>query len=77
MKEKELKVLYFEGAGSYIYETSQDVGNHRIRTAFLNNEGKAIYLEIIGHKFNNKKCNYWQSHIDYVFYIRRLENEKY
>ena len=59
MKEKELKVLYFEGAGMNTYESGEDVGNHRIRTAFLNNEGKAIYLEIIGHKFNNKKCNYW------------------
>ena len=69
MNKKELKVLYFEGAGMNTYESGEDVGNHRIRTAFLNNEGKAIYLEIIGHKFNNKKCNYWQSHIDYVFYI--------
>ena len=76
MKEKELKVLYFEGTGMNTYESGEDVGNHRIRTAFLNNEGKAIYLEIIGHKFNNKKCNYWQSHIDYVFYIPGSEDEE-
>ena len=76
MKEKELKVLYFEGAGMNTYESGEDVGNHRIRTAFLNNEGKAIYLEIIGHKFNDKKCNYWQSHVDYVFYIPGSEDEE-
>ena len=70
------KTLYFEGAGMNTYESGEDVGNHRIRTAFLNNEGKAICLEIIGHKFNNKKCNHWQSHIDYVFYIPGSEDEE-
>lgn len=43
------KVLYFEGAGcenTYRGELS----NCRIRTAFTNNEGKKIYLEILGYE---------------------------
>ena len=35
-----------------------------------------MYLEIVGHKFNDKKCNYWQSHVDYVFYIPGSEDEE-
>ena len=41
------KVLYFEGAGSNNVEGINDVENCRIRTAFTNNEGKKIYLEIL------------------------------
>lgn len=43
------KVLYFEGAGcenTYRGELS----NCRIRTAFTNNEGEKIYLEILGYE---------------------------
>ncbi len=44
---KELKVLYFEGAGCE--DTFRgEISNCRIRTTFTNNEGKKIYLEIQG-----------------------------
>ena len=69
MKNNELKILYFEGAGMEIYEEGSNVGNYRIRTAFLNNEGKAIYIELGGHKFNDKKVSYWRTHLDYLHYI--------
>lgn len=60
------KVLYFESAGM---EGTQynDVENCRIRTAFTNNLGQKIYIELTsGHMSNNKKgpefhyiaCNY-------------------
>src|SRR5690625_3404778 len=43
------KTLYFEGAGWIFHEEENfqhsDVGNFRIRTSFLNNEGKQIYFE--------------------------------
>lgn len=39
------KVLYFEGAGCV---PRGDVENCRIRTAFINDEGKRIYLEMSG-----------------------------
>lgn len=39
------KILLFEGAGCV---PRGDVENCRIRTAFTNDEGKQIYLEIIG-----------------------------
>lgn len=67
------KVLYFEGAGMEIYEEGSNVGNYRIRTAFLNNEGNSIYLELGGHKFNDKKKSEWRSHVDYVFNINNEE----
>ncbi|MBZ9622876.1 hypothetical protein G9F71_008420 [Clostridium sp. FP2] len=44
---KELKVLYFEGAGCE-NTWRGEISNCRIRTAFTNNEGKKIYLEICG-----------------------------
>ena len=41
------KTLYFEGAGlENAYKG--EISNCRIRTAFTNNEGKKIYLEILG-----------------------------
>lgn len=43
--EKAIKVLFFEGAGCV---ERGDVENCRIRTAFTNNEGKGIYLELMG-----------------------------
>lgn len=42
---KNERVLYFEGAGMS-YETSDNINNHRIRTAFTNNKGIKIYLEV-------------------------------
>lgn len=43
------KVLYFEGAGCV---PRGDVENCRIRTAFINDEGKSIYLELSGFEVN-------------------------
>lgn len=41
------KILYFEGAGWPEADISKaTVGNCRIRTAFRNDEGRAIYLEM-------------------------------
>lgn len=39
------KILYFEGAGCV---ERNDVPNCRIRTAFTNDKGKKIYLELMG-----------------------------
>ena len=55
------KTLTFEGAGCV---PANDMENCRIRTAFINNQGKAIYLEIIAG------CRYEK-------YINRRGNEKY
>ena len=43
-----MKTLYFEGAGWFDADSSKatNVGNCRIRTAFTNDEGKQIYLEM-------------------------------
>lgn len=49
MKKEELKVLYFEGAGCENTYRG-DLNNCRIRTAFTNNDGKKIYLEILGYE---------------------------
>ena len=54
------KVLYFEGAGwSGADISKRTIGNCRIRTAFINNEGRKIYLEITGYEksTNDKKIN--------------------
>lgn len=47
-----MKTLYFEGAGCV---PVGEVENCRIRTAFTNNNGKQIYLEITGLEKKNKK----------------------
>ncbi|MDO7204271.1 hypothetical protein Q5M85_09075 [Paraclostridium bifermentans] len=44
----------FEGAGMNIYEEGSDVGNYRIRTAFIDNNGNKIYLELGGNLQNCK-----------------------
>ena len=55
------KTLTFEGAECV---PVNDVENCRIRTAFINNQGRAIYLEIIAGRYYEK-------------YINRRGNEKY
>lgn len=48
-QEAPAKVLYFEGAGWSGADISKaTVGNCRIRTAFHLDDGRAVYLEIIG-----------------------------
>ena len=73
------KVLYFEGAGMYFdkYVKGSDVGNYRIRTAFRNNEGKNIYIELGGTDMNDKvtKRFGWYSRIDHLFFIPENKND--
>lgn len=65
------KILLFEGAGMNIYEEGSDVGNHRIRTAFINDNGDKIYLELGGNLQNCKTSKRfgWYTHIDNCFNI--------
>ena len=68
-------VLYFEGAGSSTAEISKaTVGNCRIRTAFHLDDGKAVYLEIIGSertKYSAPRISKWKytGFVDYCHYI--------
>jgi len=72
-----MKILYFEGAGWADADTSKasDVGNCRIRTAFTNNNGKKIYLEMTScmiHKYNKKRFIGFKNVVGFVdscFYI--------
>ena len=44
-----MKILYFEGAGWSNADISKStIGNCRIRTAFHLDDGRLVYLEIIG-----------------------------
>lgn len=66
-----MKILYFEGAGAV---PRGDVPNCRIRTAFHLDNGKALYLEIIGtevtkHTPDRLKCYTNSAHIDHCYYI--------
>ena len=53
-----MKTLIFEGAGWEDADSSKatDVGNCRIRTAFTNNNGKTIYLELSSMEVHDKKA---------------------
>lgn len=76
-----MKTLYFEGAGWADADTSKstNVGNCRIRTAFINNKGRKIYLELTSYtksKYDVKNKRYPEYEIghvlgfvDYCFYI--------
>lgn len=84
-----MKTLYFEGAGmDYTPNEFSNVGNYRIRTAFLNNDGKAIYIELgrcnryrntslKGNKPLKKKIvvSEWALNIDHLFFIVEGEDE--
>lgn len=51
-------ILYFDGAG--VDNTSNNLGNCRIRTAFKNDDGRAVYLELTSytvHKYYDHKKN--------------------
>ncbi|HBF4443294.1 TPA: hypothetical protein KON86_002927 [Clostridioides difficile] len=65
------KILLFEGAGMNIYEEGSDVGNYRIRTAFIDDNGDKIYLELGGNLQNCKTAKRfgWYTHIDHCFNI--------
>ena len=73
-----MKTLYFEGAGCEGTQLN-DVENCRIRTAFTNNIGEKIYLELGGNEINkyNKKYDIYKDfeigtaimHIDHCMFI--------
>lgn len=69
-----MKVLYFEGAGWSGADISKaTVGNCRIRTAFHLDDGRAVYLEIIGSERtkHSTPAYKWQytGFVDYCHYI--------
>ncbi|QJI52309.1 hypothetical protein [Psychrobacillus phage Perkons] len=78
-------VLYFEGAGMEFYEDItkklSDVGNFRIRSSFLNNEGVQFYIEMGNtNKFDKKgkgktleKMGMW---VDFCFKIPNDKNDE-
>lgn len=77
-KVMEKMVLLFEGAGGDYKNELSDVGNYRIRTAFVNNEGIPVYFECGGHEKTHEYKNgrrkklkrpYWSLHIDHIFYL--------
>lgn len=70
-----MKVLYFEGAGWSGADISKaTIGNCRIRTAFHLDDGRAVYLEIIGSertKHSNPNISRWKytGFVDCCYYI--------
>lgn len=69
--DKMKKTLVFEGAGCV---PRGDLENCRIRTAFTNDEGKQIYLEITGSKTTKHTPEHLQqyenaAHVWHCFYI--------
>ncbi len=66
------KVLYFEGAGWSDADINKEtIGNCRIRTAFTNDKGKDIYLEMETGRniYNKKNIVGYGLYISYVFHI--------
>ncbi len=71
------KILYFEGAG---WVERGEVENCRIRTAFHNDKGEAIYLELSGievNKYNVKRFPNFKNVglIDFCHYILGDDDE--
>ena len=66
-----MRTLYFEGAGWDKADVSiATIGNCRCRTAFKNDEGKKIYLEIsVGTQMKKKIIERYWLHIDFAHYI--------
>lgn len=73
------KTLYFEGAG--LEGTGNpEVGNCRIRTAFHNDKGEAIYLEINGFEVSQKSASFLKKYqyagmVDSCHYILGDDDE--
>lgn len=73
--DKKPRTLYFEGAGWSGADISKaTIGNCRIRTAFHLDDGRAVYLEIIGSertKHSSPEMFPWQytGFVDYCHYI--------
>lgn len=77
------KVLYFEGAGGNFYSEEQtkysDIGYFRIRTSFLNNDGKQIFLDMgNGYIYDKKGKNVerFSLWIDFCFEVPKDKDEK-
>lgn len=79
------KVLYFEGAGWADADSSKatDMNNCRVRTAFTNDSGKKIYLELTSLILNDKErkkrfpvFNIAVGFIDACFYITGDHNDQ-
>ena len=71
--EKAAKVLFFEGAGCV---ERGDVEDCRIRTAFTNDEGRGIYLELCGMEVNHKSPERYKKYlnagfVDYCHYTEQ------
>lgn len=73
--ENATKVLFFEGAGCV---ERGEVENCRIRTAFMNDEGKGIYLELFGMEVNNKSPERWKKYVNagFIDYCHYTEQER-
>lgn len=56
------KVLYFEGAGC---APAGEVTNCRIRTAFTNDDGKKIYIELLSYTVTNIDHKKWKRYSEY------------
>lgn len=56
------KVLYFEGAGCV---PAGEVANCRIRTAFTNDDGKKIYIELLSYTVTNIDHKKWKRYSEY------------
>lgn len=57
------KILFFEGAGG---APCGDLENCRIRTAFRNKKGIAIYLELMGRELQYKTFHEYGDKYSYV-----------
>ena len=66
-----MKTLYFEGAGIFEADSSKDtIGNCRIRTAFTNNEGQQIYLEMsAAARYKGNQLLGYKLYINFCYYI--------
>ena len=66
------RILFFEGAGCV---PKGDIENCRIRTAFINNDGKEIYIELMnGNRYDDKNGKIVRTsdnalYIDFCHYI--------
>ncbi|MGM1023209.1 MAG: hypothetical protein ACQEXV_22485 [Bacillota bacterium] len=72
-------ILYFEGAGmDYETNESSNVGNYRIRTAFVNNEGVRYFLELSNAPKRNDKgkiISEWALYVGYLFEFEDTKND--
>lgn len=66
------KTLLFEGAGCMPYN---DVENCRLRTAFINNNDEAVYLELMKGYHHSEECkNDGLISVDFAFYVTGKKN---